>query len=342
MSPEETLQRLSRLNPVPPQALHGLERSEASEALLERIVSREPATERPIPTSRRLRHSRKVQLVAAIAAVVALVAALIIIVPGPGSAPANAAQLLRQVAQVAAQAPGPAAGSVEYQQTEQRTAAVYSSPDGPYTVFLDSQAETWVEADGSGRRETNEEQGVLASARDRARWESAGSPEFGASSHADTFGPSGNPFRDLTGLSDDPEVLQQQLPHLIGRDSVPDDLLFKLAGEVLAQPDAPPSLRAALYRVLAGLPDVDVLGPTTDPSGRTGVGVSIDSGSSGQQTRQTLILDASSAQMLASELVLLQPSDTIGATPPVTLGYTVYRASGMVDSEQAVPSGGVG
>jgi hypothetical protein len=340
MNPEDTIRRLGELNPVPPQAVEHLGRTPAADLLLERIVADDSS---PTPRSRRPRRPRRpgrlrrVELVAAIAAALSLVIGLVLVAPGPSNAPASAAQLLRQVARRAAGAPGPGSGSVAYQATEGRTAAVYSSPDGPYTVFLDERTQLWVNPDGSGRRLTHEEPGTLPSARDRSRWQAAGAPVFGASSHADTFGPQDDPFYDLAGLSDDPPVLRQQLPHLIGRKTAPDDLLFKLAGEVLGQPDATPPLRSALYHVLASLPDVDLLGPTIDPHGRVGVGVAIDSGSSGQQAREILVMDASTGELLAWELVLLQPSDTIGATPPVTLGFTAYLASEMVDSQRAVP-----
>jgi hypothetical protein len=83
---------------------------------------------------------------------------------------------------------------------------------------------------------------------------------------------------------------------------------------LIAYLPVPPAVRAAAYRVLAGMPRVTSIGPTRDELGRAGVGIKIDLGSGtmvGPDSRASrvtgrftikLIIDPDTSQVLASEM----------------------------------------
>jgi hypothetical protein len=71
--------------------------------------------------------------------------------------------------------------------------------------------------------------------------------------------------------------------------------IFQAATWLLARPITPPALRAALFRVLAGLEGIRVLGPVTDEAGRRGIAVAITVNG----VRHELIFDPHSTLLLA-------------------------------------------
>jgi hypothetical protein len=111
-----------------------------------------------------------------------------------------------------------------------------------------------------------------------------------------------------------------------------DTATFVYAAEFL-QENAPPAIRAALYRAIELLPGVRNLGPMTDRLGRRGIGVGlVHSG-----TRQELIFNPGTSRALEAEIVAAgtkqagnnyQPAGTV-------LGYTVYVTTGLVNSRTA-------
>lgn len=101
-----------------------------------------------------------------------------------------------------------------------------------------------------------------------------------------------------------------------------------------------PALRSALYKVLAHLPGVRVLGQRRDPLGRRGIVVAIH----GSRTPEYVVLfDAKTANELETEVVHRSPSrnahiPTFAAGTPLT--YTVFVSRGIVNSITQLPSGG--
>ena len=120
--------------------------------------------------------------------------------------------------------------------------------------------------------------------------------------------------------------------HYFANGAAHDIATFAYAAAFL-QEDAPPAVRAALFRVIEKLPGVKNLGPTTDHLGRRGLAVGIDQGGS----RQELIFNPATSRALEEEIVAVgapqagnndQPAGTV-------LGYTVYVTSGVVGSGTA-------
>ena len=114
---------------------------------------------------------------------------------------------------------------------------------------------------------------------------------------------------------------------------------FDFAGTFL-QAGAPPQVRAALYRLIQGLPGIEALGPMTDRLGRHGIGV----GFTQYGVRDVLIFDPATSAVLEREGIAVDPAKI--DMPPgqarfsagEVINYTVYEASGVVNSIGAVPS----
>ncbi|WP_067144225.1 CU044_5270 family protein [Microtetraspora malaysiensis] len=81
---------------------------------------------------------------------------------------------------------------------------------------------------------------------------------------------------EIDALPTDPEslkevLIQWQVPGV--SDERRDEILFEQAAEMLLELPAPSGVRAALFRLMADLPDVRSLGGVRDPLGRDAVGV---------------------------------------------------------------------
>jgi hypothetical protein len=107
---------------------------------------------------------------------------------------------------------------------------------------------------------------------------------------------------------------------------------FVYAAQLL-QLDAPPALRAALFRVLQRLPGVQALGPATDRLGRHGIAVGLTTGGA----RNELIFDPRTSRALEEKQVAVPPrQDGNNYLPPGTvLSYVLYVSTGVVSSSTA-------
>lgn len=82
----------------------------------------------------------------------------------------------------------------------------------------------------------------------------------------------------------------------LGKGNRTPENIFSTIGSALAQPNAPPEARAALFRLASSLEGVRLLPEdTTDPLGRPGVGVPLSS--SGYESQ--MIVDAETSKILA-------------------------------------------
>ncbi len=96
----------------------------------------------------------------------------------------------------------------------------------------------------------------------------------------------------------------------------------------LLQLDAPPALRAALFRVLERLPGVQALGPATDRLGRHGIAVGLTT----TGTRNELIFDPRTTRALEEEQVAVPPRQDGNnyLKPGTVLSYVLYVSIGVV------------
>jgi hypothetical protein len=261
----------------------------------------------------RRRRRRAFGAAAAVAAVLAIVVVLALAAPF-AQAPAAAAEL-RRLAKVVSESPALQAGPGEY---------VLAHSEGVYTetsthletgisfdVLVRVDIKNWIASDGSGVRRTEYLSTDFASAIDRQAWVEAGRPDVPAAGevlldHYEGHGP----WTDLSELPTDPADLLRAL-----RSGEPvvrspgDDQTFLLIGELLAQGDASPELRAALFEVAARLGGVVLVGDVRDRLQRPGVGLAID----GPVFRTQLVFDPETAHLLAYEKYWLQDDGSIGS-----------------------------
>ena len=83
--------------------------------------------------------------------------------------------------------------------------------------------------------------------------------------------------------------------------------------------------RAAVLQVLAGDPDVETLGTTTDRLGRSGEAFGVESDASGLPTRYVLVVDPTTGQLLASEQWLTADAGRLDVPVPSVIAYTAFR-----------------
>lgn len=246
-----------------------------------------------------------------------------------------AARVLSALAEVAAAQPAeqtaPVAG-YRYTRSEGAHLVTVAGPNAPsFSVLVPRTRELWIAPDGSGRLRETAGQPIFLGERDRARWEAAGRPQVVFTYNRD-FGPGELRYEDLSDLPTDPAALAAVIRQRATLPSGPpvDVEMFVIVGDLLRETAAPPALRAALYRVAARIPGVELVGSVTDRAGRRGVAVAKTTSHFGGKQRMVLIFDPATSALLAEERVLLEQVDWLDARPPVAIGYTTYLESRIV------------
>jgi hypothetical protein len=140
----------------------------------------------------------------------------------------------------------------------------------------------WIGTDGSGLlRETYGPQ-RFASAADRAiclgadpkmKLRSGGTSDDWFAAQCLSLKPANF---DWSSLSSDPRVLLQQMRQLDGGPATPGEDFVHI-GDFLRETDAPPAVRATLYRAAALIPGIQLLGTVRDHNGRPGLGIAYPS-----------------------------------------------------------------
>ncbi len=317
-------------------------RSEALSAMLQRG---ELDRRRTAP-----RRSGRWRVPAAVAAAaVAIAVAGPALVPGGhrgGASPAAAAVLLR-AAQVAAQQeadspPGP--GQFVYTKTQNAYANVWADA-GPnhegFSVLMPEVREAWIATDGAGRLLETTGTPRFLSDQDRAVWEATGKPDLGANKTSDESFPAAAPdkgglfYFDLSGLPTDPDALRAKIESREVEGGPPGDAeTFTIIADMLRETYAPPALRAALYKIAAGLSGVDLIGDMKDPAGRDGIAVAYTH--AGQ--RHELIFDPHSSALLGERYVVTDSSKGgFRVEPGTVVGWAAYLSSGIVDATSQRP-----
>jgi hypothetical protein len=304
----------------------------------------------------RTRRSHRWTAAVIVAAALAIAIAIPIALPGEGSVgaePAAAAMLHRVALRAAQQAPEPAPGVGQYLYTRSESSftLLYVVGDGSTFFFrTPSVRESWIGPDGSGRILNTPGAVTFPTERDRAAWIAAGKPHLAEwvieeDDEFDRMSPGELMFRDFADLPTDPEQLLELIEsrELIGGPGG-DWETFNLIGDLLRETYTVPKVRAALYQVAAELPGVELVGRVVDGAGRAGVAVAYSNPSSDARSRQELIFDPSTAELLGGGEVLIADStvDVESGGPGAIYGgvgpegtrtfTTTYVESGVVDS----------
>jgi hypothetical protein len=338
----DALRSLGRNVPTPSSLNKGMARA----ALLAHIEAAN-APNRRLPVSLRLTRPRALGLIAA-AGLVAFLASGVL--PFGREVDSAAAASLNRVADVAAgQTVAPTDGYRHTKSTGAHLWGIGGTPDRPdgIWVLVPVDREIWVKPDGSGRLIERREAPIWFGPADKAAWLAEGSPDLHVQPLRDTtFGPTppgvapGTPqagpgslyYQNVDVLPTDAGALRRIIDDRAAAGGGSTDYeRFTIVGDLLRETVAAPQVRAALYRVAAGLGGVELIGSMTDRAGRTGTAVAMTSDSSSRGLeRRILIFDPQTSMLLAEEDVLLHKVGYLDATPPIVIGYDTYLISDVV------------
>ncbi len=251
---------------------------------------------------------------------------------GSTTEPALAAgPVLRQLARVASAQPWavPGPGQYLYTASHSLTESDTVLPGGVYCqVVFQEYRQNWIAADGEGLFREIDGPAHYLSHRQANACEAVPAQSAGES---DTWAAPGCLSIDpipLGRLPRNPARLRARLltGKVEGGPPGPAEA-FTQVGDLLRETDAPPALRAALYRAAAGLPGVKSLGTVTDKLGRRGLGLAFDS----HGTRHELIFSAATSALLAEQDVLVGHVRGVRAPIGSVLGWSAYSAGRVVD-----------
>ena len=263
------------------------------------------------------RSSSRPRLTVLVAAAVFVSVALVaVMVTTPFGGPSAAAAELRRLGAIASanQALTPGPGEfVLARSDELRPEARTDLVSGlSFTVDSRLRIENWIAEDGSGYQRTEVITVDFATPSDREVWEEAGRPDLAQAGDVrlERYKPGKAPWFDVGALPTDPDELLEVL-----RSGTPipwpsgDGKIFELIGSLLAQGDASPELRSALFQIATDLDGVQLIGEVRDPLDRQGVGLVVD----GAASRTQLVFDPATSHLLAIEFYPISDDGSIGA-----------------------------
>ncbi|NYD47849.1 hypothetical protein BJY14_003832 [Actinomadura luteofluorescens] len=147
-------------------------------------------------------------------------------------------------------------------------------------------------------------------------------------------------MKDLRALPSDPKRLKAELLRWYkghdtesNRPMASDRWLYTVARGLVMDMPVKPAVRAAAFRMLAGLPAVRSLGKVTDPQGRTGNAIALDDKTPQGVIRDEMIIDLASGNALAGLNVMVAPA--AGASVPAgrTMNSTALVGAEWTDTK---------
>jgi hypothetical protein len=320
------------------------------EAILADLRTAVHAHAGPSPAPQRRRPHTRRRLALAAPVLIAVAAALFVGL-GVGNEQPAAARQLQHAAALVAGDPAPVIGPGQYWYVKgtgafaNGVASLESGAGGKGTMFTALQTsshEIWIANDTSGRIVRKNGPPQFFDAAERARWEAAGRPGFGPESAVDSveqdlsFGWETLGVHSTAEVPTDPAALGALIEHAAQgtKNPLPWEE-FQVISEVLRFAPLSGAQTAAFYQVLADLPGIELVGPTTDPLGRPGTAFAVERGDS---LRQELILDPQTGRLLGSRTTLATTDPAYPGAPAGTvIGYETIVATGVVDSTDARP-----
>jgi hypothetical protein len=303
----------------------------------------------------RARAPRKRRWLLAPAAAAAIAAVAVAIGTGVDSGdvappPSSARAALERVARVAQSQTSLDVPPGKFLYIRERDAYLATVADKPsWSTITPETRETWVGRDGSGRFVIRGRAVVFPGPRDHARWVAAGRPEFAAPSNASdaaraesysnkgfTTGSQSLSYDQLAALPTDGQAMYHRLVELAGDGgSSPDQEAFVIIGDLLRSAPVPRDVRAGLYRAAAYIKGIRFAGEVSDALGRHGLAVDLPSG---HGTRNRLVFDPKTSELLAEEEVLTRRVPYVDAAPGFAIGSRVVLQMAVVDSDTAAPA----
>jgi hypothetical protein len=146
------------------------------------------------------------------------------------------------------------------------------------------------------------------------------------------YGPGGLYFEDLSALPTDTAAMTALVRERASKTARPLDVqMFVVVGDLLKETGAAPEVRAALYRVAAGIPGVELIGNVRDRAGRQGVAVARTIYHFTGTQRDTLIFDPTTATLLGTEMVRTPWLYGVATKEPTMVSYVVYLESEVIE-----------
>lgn len=334
----DELDLLRRQRPDPPRPSEvtlAHARSELAEVIAAAGSSPSTPAERmhaPARTGPGGSRGRVARLLIAAAVIGLLAAGVALLRSGPSAQPALAAGVvLERLAQVAAKQPRtvPAPGHYLYTESQGLTGADTVLPGGRYCQAQFRQhRENWIAADGEGLVRETDGPAHYATAQEAAACGAIPQVSGTTNSWAAPQCLSIDPI-PLAGLPRDPGRLRARLltGKVEGGPPGPAEA-FTQVGDLLRETNAPPALRAALYRAAAGLPGVKSLGTVHDELGRGAVALAIDT----HGVRHELLFSQNTSMLQAERDVLVGHVRGTHAALGATLDWSAYSAPRVVNS----------
>jgi hypothetical protein len=345
----------------PTFAVHSVE----ARALFDRIIG--PQGVPPVMTGPT--HGAKVKRALVLAGVMGVAVTAVLVSVSGKTTPAGAATVLRSAAEAALTQPGlPSLQPGQYY--FEKTVALENcslpaatvTPRSAWPVYLSTIAiETWTATDGSGREQSAPEgAGHFQTAAQQATWAASGQTnECVESADRRAVPPRSTDDPGTSMLPTDPATLGALIaagrvndvgqvtgstgkcPSQNGRASqvfAPGQVCsvaaqFDIVNNLLGvDPEAPAELGPVLYRVLAQLPGVEIIGTRTDTLGRTGTAIE-DPGSG-----DAVVLDPTSGALLETETVATPATSSPGVPPGTILQSATYGTVSVVGALGDPPS----
>jgi hypothetical protein len=301
-------------------------------------------------TQRRPRRARRAMLVTA--AAVATAGATVAIVSGldeghVAPAPATAREALRQAADVAEQRSRPGVPRddqffyVASEGTELVSSFPTRHPKDSFSYLYTKRREVWLSVDRSGLL-SEEQVGPprWVTPRDRENWIKAGrqgaTAEHGPRQepmdaiHQYYIGDERFTTAQLLAFDPTPQQLFDRLRSRVGdRGQSRDGEVFVEIADALREAPQTPRLRATLYRALALVPGVQLLGELRDRLGREAIGVAFTEHTG---LRQELLFDPQTAEILNERQVVAHPVQGLRAAPGTVIEDIVYTKRAVTDA----------
>jgi hypothetical protein len=304
------------------------------------------------PAPRRRARGRRALI--ATAAVAAAAGATVAIVSGldeghVAPVPATAAEVLRHAANTAEQAGGPGVPDddqyfyVASEGTEMTSTFPTNDPADGFSYLYTKKREIWLSVDRPGRlTEAPTSSHRWLTPKDRSAWIAAGRPDTGDSRPSDASMP---PIRryiigdekfttqQLRDYDPTPQELFDRLRSRIGDRGVsPDGEVFVEIADALREAPQTPRLRATLYRALALVPGVQLLGNVHDRLGRAAIGVAYPERNG---LRQELLFDPQTAEVLNERQVVFRAAKGLPAPVGTAIEDIVYTKRAVTDATTA-------
>lgn len=289
-------------------------------------------------TRTRRRRRRMLPLGALVMTAVLAVAVLVLRTAAPPAA--TAAQALRAVAHVAQASPAPMPRDDQFYYVRSRGTwlSMFAGVDQQHAhaaSLIESDREIWLSADRPGQMVTRVIETRPLTPADAGRAQPPAMP--GADGRPQRLGATGSydiggerlTRAQLLAFPTDPRAIYERVGALAGEGGrSAEGRLFDAIGTALRERPAPAALRAGLYRALALVPGVQLIGTVQDRAGRTGTAVArTEIG-----IRHELIFDPRTSELLADRQVLVDPARAeIDAPAGTIIGDAAYLERAVVD-----------